>query len=774
MPPSIGGSSLTPSARWLLDNREEFPQELFEKFSVVLLPDTQGYTKPETRDFQQAQKQKQILRDQMRWIRAQRSNFNIEMVLHMGDIVEGHWDDDCPPAPMSDIKEQWEWVSEAYRILDAHWEYQWPKRFWEPRIPYTVVSGNHDIRITNRYDRDFGSSLRKYFPPQRIDATSLYPHCPSCTESNWTTFSAKGLDFLILNLEIAPTEAVLCEAEKVIEKHHYHRVILVTHAYIDANGVRLEGFSEDGKNPLDGADGRELWDAFVKRHPRIFLVVAGHVNGSIHTVDTGDAGNEVHQILTDFQGQPNGGNGWLRVLTFYPNLDYIKSDVVSVLENVESLTGSYVAKGRYPADPSHEQHAFGFDYKMTDYPETFFEPVSQPHSLACEGLLSYRGHRNVPSVAVDAMGNKVVAWEDDSDGNGSYQILVRGFDPKGNVMFTRTVNEFAAGQQRNPRIVMSPRGDFAVVWEDDNDSDGIERRDPEDNDGYYQIHIRWFNFDTLESSEVEIVNEIGAHGESPDVAISDDGTNLHTVVVWREPRSDATGFEILSRKFFLYDYDHIESNSQKIVNTKIVGDHYSPRVAGDGKGNYVVVWEDDSDGNGKSQIYMRGFHSDGTQRFKQTTVNEIAEGQQQSPDVDMDRLGNYVVVWEDAESGDYEIRMRGYNPDGSVRFGQRAVRAISKGAQLHPEIAMEGEEGAFGVVWQDDRNDNGYWEIAAREFFEDGSPIADRFRVNQDSEGQQITPSIAIFQDGNNVHSLFVWDDDLWDAYHGTGLLSSF
>ncbi len=48
-------------------------------------------------------------------------------------------------------------------------------------------------------------------------------------------------------------------------------------------------------------------------------------------------------------------------------------------------------------------------------------------------------------------------------------------------------------------------------------------------------------------------------------------------------------------------------------------------------GKFVVVWEDDKDGNGYYQIYARGFNANGSQRFADMTVNSVASGQQRRP-----------------------------------------------------------------------------------------------------------------------------------------------
>jgi len=44
-------------------------------------------------------------------------------------------------------------------------------------------------------------------------------------------------------------------------------------------------------------------------------------------------GLTVYQMLSDFQDQPNGGNGWLRILTFKPNSDVVEVETFSPFLN---------------------------------------------------------------------------------------------------------------------------------------------------------------------------------------------------------------------------------------------------------------------------------------------------------------------------------------------------------------------------------------------------------------------------------------------------------
>lgn len=240
-------------------------------------------------------------------------------------------------------------------------------------------------------------------------------------------------------------------------------------------------------------------------------------------------------------------------------------------------------------------------------------------------------------MACDANGNFVVAWEDDQDGNGFYQILARGFTAAGaQRIATFTVNSVAAGQQFNPAIAMDADGDFVAAWEDD-----------QDDDANFQIFHRGFT---------------------------------------------ATG----GNRF-----------AQKAANANLAGQHTKPSIGMANNGNFVLAWEDDQDANGLYQIYARGSTIAGAQRFGVITVNSVAAGQQLAPGVGVRGDGAFAVVWQDDqdENGSYQILGRDFTVNGAQNRVDFTVNSDSSGQQTLPVTAMD-DQGRFVVAWQDDMDGN--------------------------------------------------------------------
>jgi hypothetical protein len=188
------------------------------------------------------------------------------------------------------------------------------------------------------------------------------------------------------------------------------------------------------------------------------------------------------------------------------------------------------------------------------------------------------------------------------------------------------------------------------------------------------------------------------------------------------------------------------------VNRRPRGQQTAPRVACAPDGFFVIVWEDDADLNGFTNLHMRGFHSDGRERWSQRRVHRTTSGQQRRPRIAMGPWGDFVVVWEDDRDGNgwYQIRMRAFTAEGNEKFAERTVNATAAGQQLEPDVAVDDVFRPV-VVWSDDRDENGVFQIRCRGFESDGSVRLVEQTVNTDEQGQQRRAAIAMEANGRFV-----------------------
>jgi hypothetical protein len=126
------------------------------------------------------------------------------------------------------------------------------------------------------------------------------------------------MNFIVLDLQYNPPANVLTWADTVLTKYSNRRAIISTHSYLDMAGNR-------------GVGGPVIYRDLVVPHQNVFLVLCGHVYndsgyGASKKIDNLD-NRMVYQLLSDYQGMPQGGDGWLRIMKFVPseNTIYVKT-----------------------------------------------------------------------------------------------------------------------------------------------------------------------------------------------------------------------------------------------------------------------------------------------------------------------------------------------------------------------------------------------------------------------------------------------------------------
>jgi hypothetical protein len=259
-------------------------------FTVVTLPDTQYYSAAHP----------EILDAQIAWIAREAADRKIALVVHEGDIVD------------ADEPGQWARAASSLHTLDHV-------------VPYVLSSGNHD------YDRDGRTITRRtlldnYFHPP---STGLFE--PGRIENRYEIVPAPGGPWLILSLEFGPRDAVLAWADRVAKHYAALPAIVVTHAYLASDNARFDHLHRPDQlwNPyryLDDSvpgsvnDGEEIWRKLVARNDNVLFVLCGHDlgDGVGRLESTRSDGTTVHQILANYQMQPLGGGGYLRLLQFSP------------------------------------------------------------------------------------------------------------------------------------------------------------------------------------------------------------------------------------------------------------------------------------------------------------------------------------------------------------------------------------------------------------------------------------------------------------------------
>jgi hypothetical protein len=243
-------------------------------------------------------------------------------------------------------------------------------------------------------------------------------------------------------------------------------------------------------------------------------------------------------------------------------------------------------------------------------------------------------------------------------------------------------------------------------------------------------------------------------------------------------------------QIFLKDGSLLGKNFR--VNDDTTGTTIHPAVAMDVDGDFVIVWN-----NG--DIFQQRYRADGTALGN----NVLIEGLQGTPSIAVDAQGGYIVagsenqaqlfsedgtakgepieigtsatsylntiamaangtcafIWGDRTDDIDNLYARVYRSDGSPREDVIAVTDFTQARTLEKGSVAIGSGGRLMVSWASGNPNDFYdFDVFARCFDENGKPLTEIFKVNDDTlSAFQATPFIAVDKQGDFA---VAWEDE--------------
>lgn len=267
-------------------------------------------------------------------------------------------------------------------------------------------------------------------------------------------------------------------------------------------------------------------------------------------------------------------------------------------------------------------------------------------------------------------------------------------------------NSVATGDQDGPAIAANRNGGVAVVWEDDRDP-----TDPGNND-HSEIFLRYYLNGTAVYEKK--LSAGGTSGKSwrhltPDVGLDDRG---NAVVVWAD---DPDGNGVFNVPYRVVSPSGVVLGSGR-ANADATGDQILPRVAVDPDGApssttavaFSVVWEDVQG----TAVTVKAAGYTGTTTRAYEKVASQTTGKHRRPDVAVTAGGDATVVWEQDTAGDGSPAVgltRLARANGAVLLSPRVAGVQTAGQQRRPAIAAD-LVGDFTVAWESDHSGTaGVW-----------------------------------------------------------------
>lgn len=304
---------------------------------------------------------------------AQRDALNLQYVTHTGDIVDNY-----------DQPHQWKNADAAYRKLD------------DAGIPYGVLAGNHDV---GHWDGDY-TAYSANFGEARFAENPWYGGSYKDNRGHYDLVSAGGIDMLMMYMgwpdpnDEASNSEDIAWMNSVIRQYPERKVMINLHEYMLTTG---------GLGPFP----QRIYDEVVAPNANVISVGSGHYHDAYTRLDEfdddgdGTADRTVYSMLFDYQGLPEGGQGYLRLLhfdneqgriivrTYSPSLDDFDSDDASLNSpaGMQEFEIPYAAGGIAPVTKVLSTDSFRADILTTNEIDCVRDVVSgEQTTVAWTGL----------------------------------------------------------------------------------------------------------------------------------------------------------------------------------------------------------------------------------------------------------------------------------------------------------------------------------------------------------------------------------------------------
>jgi hypothetical protein len=335
------------------------------------------------------------------------------------------------------------------------------------------------------------------------------------------------------------------------------------------------------------------------------------------------------------------------------------------------------------------------------------------------------------AVAADPSGNFVVVWSDSqADGRVSGQMLDALGQPRGSEF---RVNAYTTGRVTDGAVATDAAGGIVVAWSASRDSSIV-----------FDVFARRFDAAGTPLTGDLLVNTYTT-GSQLHPAIAVDGAGGF-VVTWASNGQDGSFSGVYGQRF---DPGGARLGAEFRVNSSTTGHQDVNSIAMDGSGNFVVVWDSDQF-NGTATVAGQRFTAAGSPLGGEFQVNAGTSGVHRVPAVAAAPGGQFVVAWV-AGVSEFHIRARRFSAAGNPLGLEFAVELGPGG--VSPAVSMNAAE--FAIVWRD-------WPFSlldakGRRFAMNGQPRGPIFRVNTASNGNLVSPRVALDPAGN---ALAVWTSD--------------
>ncbi len=135
------------------------------------------------------------------------------------------------------------------------------------------------------------------------------------------------------------------------------------------------------------------------------------------------------------------------------------------------------------------------------------------------------------------------------------------------------------------------------------------------------------------------------------------------------------------------------------VNTYTSNKQENAAIAMDSNSDFVVVWSSYLQDGNSNGIFGKRFDANCSRLGSEFPINTTTIGNQKAPAVAMDSAGNFVVVWHGPGVSEEDIFARRFEPNGAPLADEFRVNSRTDSRQLSPAVAIN-DNGKLIIVWE--------------------------------------------------------------------------
>ncbi|SFI09369.1 cadherin repeat domain-containing protein [Planctomicrobium piriforme] len=274
----------------------------------------------------------------------------------------------------------------------------------------------------------------------------------------------------------------------------------------------------------------------------------------------------------------------------------------------------------------------------------FFDAAGTPRGSEFRVNTNTSNYQLYPSVAMDAAGDYVIAWQTFLTNTSSWEISAQRYSSSGAAQGGEfRVNTTLANFQTDPEIAMNDSGDYVITWQSEGQEGALSG-----------IYAQRYNSDGVAQGGEFRVNTTLQYSHFAQDVVMDPAGNF--IVTWESYTPSGDPRRIDAQRF---NAAGVKQGPEFQVNSSTADRQANPQIAMNPFGEFVISWQSRYQDGSAYGIYAQRYSSVGTAQGTEFRVNSFTTGSQSRPAVAMDAFGGFTMVWSSDDQDGLTSSIRG-------------------------------------------------------------------------------------------------------------------